>query len=89
MPKDFWTFRRFLKAARGRSQEDIIIEFLASTVINDPVSDNGSVLINHPQRKLLITFNLFYSKRSCSTRRRGQVGLRRSAITTALPEHAF
>ena len=57
MPKDFWTFRRFLKAARGRSQEDIIIEFLASTVINDPVSDNGSVLINHPQRKLLITFN--------------------------------
>jgi hypothetical protein len=57
MPKDFWTFRRFLKAARGRSQEDSIIEFLASTVINDPVSDNGSVLINHPQRKLLITFN--------------------------------
>lgn len=57
MPTDFGAFRRFLKAARGRSQEDIIIEFLASTVINDPVSDNGSVLINHPQRKLLITFN--------------------------------
>jgi predicted nucleotide-binding protein len=57
MPKDFWAFRRFLKAARGRSQEEIIIEFLASTVLNDSVSENGSVLINHPQKKVLITFN--------------------------------
>ena len=44
MPKDFWAFRQFLKAARGRSQEEIIIEFLASTVLNDSVSENGSVL---------------------------------------------
>ena len=57
MPEDFFAFRRFLKAAKGGSQEDIIIEFLASTVLNDPVSDHGSVLINHPQRKVLITFN--------------------------------
>ena len=50
-------FVEFLKAARGRSQEEIIIEFLASTVLNDSVSENGSVLINHPQKKVLITFN--------------------------------
>lgn len=57
MPGNFGAFRAFLRAARGRSQEEIIIEFLASTVLNDPVADNGSVLINHPKRKMLITFN--------------------------------
>lgn len=57
MPGNFGAFRAFLRAARGRSQEEIIIEFLASTVLNDPVADNGSVLINHPKRKMLIAFN--------------------------------
>jgi len=85
MPKDFGAFRRFLRAARGRSQEDIVIEFLASTVLNDPVSDNGSVLINHPQRKLLITFNEgnFLFEKKLLDPRRGEAGPRRSAITIA------
>ena len=74
MPKDFGAFRQFLKAARGRSQEDIIIEFLASTVADDPVADNGSVLINHPLKKMLITFNegdFLFEKRLLDPQARG------------------
>lgn len=57
MATDFGSLRGFLKAAKGRSQEDVIIEFLAATVLSDPISDQGSVLINHPYRETLITFN--------------------------------
>jgi predicted nucleotide-binding protein len=56
----------FLRAAKGRSQERIIVEFLMATVIADPISDHGSVLINHPRQQKLIVFNegdfLFESK---------------------------
>lgn len=57
MPADFGSLRGFLRAAKGLSQERIIVEFLAATVLNDPISDQGSVLINHPRGKKLIVFN--------------------------------
>lgn len=82
MPGNFGAFRAFLRAARGRSQEEIIIEFLASTVLNDPVADNGSVLINHPKRKMLITFNEgdFLFEKNYWTRRRGAAGQLRNPL---------
>jgi len=58
--------RGFLRAAKGRSQEQIIIEFLAATVLADLISDNGSVLIDNPRAQKLVVFNegdfLFESK---------------------------
>jgi predicted nucleotide-binding protein len=49
--------RDFLRAARGCSQEQIIIEFLETAVSAHPNSDQGSVLIKHPDRDALILFN--------------------------------
>lgn len=47
----------FLQASRGRSQEEIIIEFVRAVIEVNPVADEGSVLINHPKSKKLILFN--------------------------------
>ncbi|MGZ8371619.1 MAG: TIR domain-containing protein [Rhodoplanes sp.] len=47
----------FLRAARGCSQEQVIIEFLETAVSLHPSSDCGSVLIKHPARNALILFN--------------------------------
>jgi len=47
----------FLRGARGRSQERIIIEFLDAVINVDEVSDHGSVLINHPRIEKLVLFN--------------------------------
>ncbi len=49
--------RDFLRAARGCSQEQVIIEFLETVVSLDPSSEQGSVLIKHPDRNALILFN--------------------------------
>jgi predicted nucleotide-binding protein len=49
--------RDFLRAARGRSQEQIIIEFLETAVSVDDNADHGSVLIKHSNRDALILFN--------------------------------
>lgn len=57
MLADFGSLRDFLRAAKGRSQEEIIIEFLATAVLADPNSEQGSVLINHPRGQKLIVFN--------------------------------
>ena len=57
MLAEFEALRDFLRAAKGLSQEDIIIEFLATAVIADPKSEQGSVLINHPRGQKLIVFN--------------------------------
>lgn len=47
----------FLRAARGRPQEDIIIEFLQAAIDVSPAADAGSVLINHPKIEKLVLFN--------------------------------
>jgi hypothetical protein len=47
----------FLRAARGRSQEEIIIEFLQAAIRVSPAADAGSVLINHPKMEKLVLFN--------------------------------
>jgi predicted nucleotide-binding protein len=47
----------FLRASRGRSQEQIIIEFLQAAIDISPAADEGSVLINHPRLERLILFN--------------------------------
>lgn len=47
----------FLQAARGRSQEEIIIEFLQAAIEVSPAADAGSVLVNHPKMKKLVLFN--------------------------------
>lgn len=47
----------FLQASRGRSQEEIIIEFVRAVIEINPVADEGSVLINHPKIKKLVLFN--------------------------------
>lgn len=57
MLADLDRLRDFLRASKGRSQERIIIEFLATAVAADPSSDHGSVLIKHPDRDSLILFN--------------------------------
>lgn len=49
--------RDFLRAARGCSQEQIIIEFLETAVAGHPNPEQGSVLIKHPDRDALILFN--------------------------------
>jgi hypothetical protein len=49
--------RDFLRAARGCSQEQVIIEFLETAVSVNTKSDHGSVLIKHPDRDALILFN--------------------------------
>jgi predicted nucleotide-binding protein len=53
----FDALKGFLKGARGRSQEDIIIEFLDAVINVGKVSESGSVLINHPRSKKLVLFN--------------------------------
>ena len=53
----FEPLRGFLKSARGRSQEEIIIAFLDVIIEADEVADEGSVLINHPVEKKLMVFN--------------------------------
>lgn len=57
MPTDFGPIKGFLSAAKGRSQEEIIKEFLIATVIADPVADHGTVLVNDPRGRRLIVFN--------------------------------
>jgi predicted nucleotide-binding protein len=47
----------FLQASRGRSQEEIIIEFVRAVIEVNPVADEGSVLINHPKIEKLVLFN--------------------------------
>jgi predicted nucleotide-binding protein len=47
----------FLRAARGRSQETIIVEFLQAAIDISPAADAGSVLINHPKMEKLVLFN--------------------------------
>ncbi len=49
--------RGFLTAARGNSQERIIIEFLDAVINVNKAADRGSVLINHPRAERLILFN--------------------------------
>jgi len=51
------SLRGFLTAARGKSQERIIIEFLDAVINVNKVADRGSVLINHPRAEKLILFN--------------------------------
>lgn len=57
MLADVGSLRDFLRAAKGRSQEDIIIEFLATAVVSETKAEQGSVLINHPRGQKLIVFN--------------------------------
>jgi hypothetical protein len=51
------SLKSFLRAARGRSQEQIIVEFLAILIAEDETIDQGSVLINYPHEKKLVLFN--------------------------------
>jgi predicted nucleotide-binding protein len=47
----------FLRASRGRSQEDIIHEFLQAAIDISPAADEGSVLIHHPRLEKLVLFH--------------------------------
>src|SRR4051812_35778556 len=47
----------FLRAARGRSQEAIIVEFLEAAIDINSTADEGSVLIHHPRMRKLVLFN--------------------------------
>lgn len=49
--------RNFLKAARGCSQEKIIVEFLEAVIDSQDALDGGSVLIADPERNRLVLFN--------------------------------
>jgi hypothetical protein len=60
IPTNLTELSHFLKAARGRSQEDIITEFLAA--VRDPTDPNSliedaSVLVDHAREKKLKVFN--------------------------------
>src|SRR3974390_2744158 len=54
---DLKSLTGFLRAARGGSQESIIVTFLDAVVNVEAIVDNGSVLINHTGRKKLVLFN--------------------------------
>jgi len=47
----------FVQAARGKSQEEIIIEFLDAVLQDDDDVEQGSVLLNHQAARKLILFN--------------------------------
>jgi hypothetical protein len=47
----------FLRASQGRSQEDIIHEFLQAAIDISPAADEGSVLIHHPRLEKLVLFH--------------------------------
>jgi hypothetical protein len=51
------SLKSFLRASRGRSQEQIIVEFLQVLIAEDETIDQGSVLINYPHEKKLVLFN--------------------------------
>jgi predicted nucleotide-binding protein len=57
IPKDLVSLRGFLKAALGRSQERIIIEFLAA--VRDPAGpiEDGSILIDRTRDQKLVVFD--------------------------------
>ena len=54
---DLKSLTGFLRAARGGSQERIIVTFLDVVINVEELVDNGSVLINHPRREKLVLFN--------------------------------
>jgi predicted nucleotide-binding protein len=54
---DLKSLTNFLRGARGLSQERIIVTFLSVVTDDEELVDNGSVLINHPQREKLVLFN--------------------------------
>jgi predicted nucleotide-binding protein len=51
------SLKSFLRAARGQSQEQIIVEFLQVLIAEDETIDQGSVLINYPHEDKLVLFN--------------------------------
>ena len=56
MPFDLRALGGFLKASRGKAQEDVVFDFLRSLIDRDPIIDNGSILINYPQEQKLRLF---------------------------------
>lgn len=67
--------RGFLRGARGRSQEQIIIEFLDMVVNVDLSADHGSVMINHSRQKKLVLFNegdFLFRRNLLDSTKRGQ-----------------
>jgi hypothetical protein len=53
----------FLRASRGRSQEDIIHEFLQAAIDISRAADEGSVLIHHPRLEKLVLFHSRFADR--------------------------
>jgi predicted nucleotide-binding protein len=59
IPADLVSLAGFLKAAKGRSQETIIGEFLATVrdhIDPDDLIEDASILIDHPGKKRLLVF---------------------------------
>jgi predicted nucleotide-binding protein len=57
----------FLRASRGRSQEEIIHEFLAAAIDISSAADEGSVLINHPRMEKLVLFHSRFATRPANS----------------------
>lgn len=49
--------RGFLRASRGKSQKEVIIEFLSALIDAEDIIDNGSVLLNNSAESKLVLFN--------------------------------